>query len=575
MVDFDPVAEVDVVGGSSYHLSDIDVLVEGEDVGVAWTGFAHSSSDVVYSVALGLTPAAADVVSVTFLGSDIYSYVFRHPRLIDGATYYATVIADTAFSSANSSSNGVQVFRVSQSALQQATVYDGSSQLMDAKYIASASQVSSQWFFPAHIHARISHYMWGVFREVGDPFSSASGSGSGSQEENQLQVVRDYQNVAKATSAIAAVADVKSDGTVFVNAVKACFATHCLAPVFSSGFQISIPPRPGSINAVYTPFEMDEIYGLSLSGRLEVRWEEFSDPQLAYYEWSLGTGVQGSELLVGWNEVANHFSVILNVTLSLHYSNVVTVRGFNSAGLYASTKTTLHWNVGGAVISQSSVPRSPLLVYDIPGSEVRSDPSLTGWRELSYEVLEVQDVDYIDSRTSLSGIWPNLRYTQYNYSISSQPAFQPCSSQYSLACGTTFHNSVTAVVSLPLSEGQKYYFCVQGLREHAIHETAATPPLLETCSNGVVVDVSPPRGGCVKIISPVLNEFGHVTGSGDNVGGRLRVDAARDCNAFNDTMFQPSTTDLYLIWDEFVDVEEYGNAFHVSSVASYSYAIGK
>lgn len=568
---------MEVVAGSSYHLSDIDVLLEGSEVGVRWAGFAHPIADTVYSVGLGLAPASYDVAPLVPIGGGVSSYVFRNVSLVEDSTHYATVVAETGFSRSQSSSNGVLVWREWERSLQLATVYDGSTEV-DVEYHTSTSQVSAQWFFPAPLHAWISHYMWGVV--VGGVTEQVSGSGSGSTSPGDLvEVVLEYRSVGKDTYGVTAAsgtAELRADGTIYRNAVLACFATRCLPPVYSDGFRVASPPVPGLLRAVYTPLQRDQVYGTSNLGRLELAWDQFADPQLAYYEWSVGTGEEGEELLLGWEEVEwfeNELSVLLNVTLSLHHRNTATLRGYNSAGLRAAVSTALLWRVEGEVLSQSSVPLLPLVVYDLSETQVRNDPVVTRWQDLVHEAVALQDLDYTDSQSALSGCWPDLRYTQYRYTISTRREYLPCGSQGSLACGTTYYNSAT-VPNLSLTEGRRYYFCVQALAEHAIDHTPATPPVLEACSNGVTVDLSAPRGGgCVKVVSPLLAGMGQGMGSG--VGGSLRPELDRECSALNHTMFQVSTSDLYLVWEEFVDVELYGNAVHARGVASYSYTIGK
>lgn len=575
----DPQASVQVVAGSSYHDTDIDVLVEGVALGIRWTGFAHDTADVEYSIGLGAVPGWDDVVPFMLLGGGVNRYVFHEAELLEGSTYYATVVADTGFSVTNSTSNGVLVLREGEAVVELlASVYDGNCEEVDIEYLPSSTQVSAHWFFPAHLHAQISHYMWAVLTE--DTFLSMSASGSGSTNSDpDLTVVQEYQNVGKDTVGVASVEGLRTDGSLYVNAVKACFATRCLSPVYSDGFHVALAPSAGAITtAIYTPLLYDQVYGTSASGRLDLVWEEFSDPQLAYYEWSIGTEeMEGAALLLQWQQVEwfeNQLSLVLNVTISLHYDNVVTLRGYNSAGLYASVSKALQWKVGGEVLPQSSVPLSLLVVYDIHESQVTTDAAARDWRDITHKAVnsQLQDLDYVDSVSLLSGGWPDLRYTQYNYSISTQQSFQPCSN--SLACGNTFHNSAT-LSNLPLTDGQRYYFCVQALAEHAIHMTLATPPVLEACSNGVTVDHSPPQGGCVKMVSSLRNGLGGVVGSGSSAGTNDLSDVDRNCNALNGTQFQVSTSDLYLVWEEFVDVESHGNAVHASGVASYSYAIGK
>lgn len=575
VLDVDPLASLDVSSvGSSFHLSDINILLGGQDLGVRWRGFNHPSLNVSYSVSLGSQPGLDDIVSSTPMRLGVNDYVFRSPSIQEGSTYYATVLAATELSSTNSSSNGVLILRNVEAFQQQAVVYDGSSDV-DIDYQASSSHVSARWSFPSSLHRHISHYMWGVVRESRDPLPF-SGSGSGDSSNVTMDIVREYQNVGKDMSGMTAVSELEADGTRYVNAIRACFATDCLPPVYSDGFQISVQPQPGPVTAVYNPLQQDAVYGTSSSGRLDLTWEEFTGPPISYYEWSLGTGSAGAELLIPWREVdgvVNQVSMIVNVTVSLHQSNIVTLRGYNSAGLLASSSAALLWRVGATILPQDQVPRSPLMVFDIPDSHVRDDPTITSWRDIIYREMEVDDIDYTESGSSLSAVWPNLRYTLYNYSISRQQTYQPCLSSSSIACGSTFKNSVT-VSNLQLQDGYTYYFCVQALLEHAIHRTGATASLLEACSNGVTVDLTAPVGQCMKIVSPA-QDAGQTTGSGGEELQRLRSVSRRECTSVNATRFQTSNSELYLIWNEFRDVEQGGSGTHYSGVAYYRYAIGE
>ncbi len=588
VLDFDPSAPMEVVSGSSFHLADVDVLLEGAAVGVRWTGFNHPTAAVEYAVALGRSPGSHDTFPFTTVPSQVSSFTFAGVALQEGSTYYATVVAETGFSRVNSSSNGVLVYRQGGvAALRQAMVRDGTGEV-DVDYQASSSQVSAQWLVPAHLHARISHYEWALLQAAdqegetptrgGEESGSgirldSSGSGSNVSESGlgpdveQLVVIRDYENVGKDMVGVASVSGLRADGSVYINAIKACFASGCLPPVVSNGFQISTPPRPGSFNATYMPLQFDEVYSSSSSGTLELEWEEFQDPQLAYYEWALVGGAEGVGLLAGWRQVdwfQNRIIVTLNVTVSLHGINTVTLRGINSVGLYASTSAALQWRVRDRVTPQEDVPRPPLVVYDTDSSQRVRNLAETGWRQ---EDSSVVDIQYTGSESSLSGAWPDLRYSQYNYSISLEQRYQPCSSEGTLACGTTALNA--AIVSnLPLSHGERYYFCVQTNREFALHSTPTTPPSLEACSNGVTVDLTPPLGRCIKITTPAS----HLTREEGVSLGEVRD---RECAGINDTVFQVSTSELFLVWAEFGDVEESGNAVHASGVAHYSFAIGQ
>ncbi len=595
-MDFDPWSSVEVVGGASYHMADIDVLLGRVRLGVRWRGMTHPSEGVVYSVALGSEPGRDDVVAIITLGEGVNEHVFPSPPLMEGVTYYSTVVAETTLTSSTSSSNGVLFLGATGDAqLARATVYDGvvSSPSGDVDYHGSTTSVAGVWSFPPQLHAHISHYMWGVVREIRDPIFSGSGSSGGSgvyaaDDAVSVEVVVEYRNVGKDTSALTSFPPPSppsppsnASSSSYLNAVRACFATQCLPAIFSDGFQLSIPPRPSALRAVYTPLEeIDLIYGVSSSGRFDLEWVESNDAELAYFEWSVSTdgdggGGGGRALVFPWVAVevererergAYQLSLILNASLSLHHDNVVVLKIYNSAGLYGNTSVALEWSVGGLILPQALVPRQSLVVLDVVEGSGDEGEVVTDWRDIPFRDTCPQDIDYTNSSSSLSGAWPDLRYMVYNYSLSTQQAFTACSSPSNIRCGSTIRNHVT-VSALSLVDGQVYYMCVRAQIEHAIHVTTATPTVLEACSNGVTVDFSPPvEGECVKIVSPL--QAGLMTGGGAGSG-------RRGCDVIDTVATQISTSELYLVWNEFLDVEQHGNGFHASGVADYQIAIGE
>ena len=563
VLDFDPSSEVKVVDGSSYHMADIDVLLEGETLGLWWRGFAHSSLPINYHVSLGSAPGMDDIVSSTSIEIGVYQYTFfQLPPLVEGATYYSTVTAATLFGMVNVSSNGVLFLGNLTSVKPQTLVYDGLGEV-DVDYQTSTSHITAQWFFPNSVHAQISHYMWGLVQVQSSQeihlqdMGSASGSGL---DDTVHQVVREFVHVGKDKSGVLSLNDgLEIGGVLYMNAIRACFATHCLPPVYSNGFYISSPPNAGPLSAIYSPSGgINAEYGTSSQGKLDLRWIQFVDLDLTYYEWRLMSDVSQ---LVSWQHIekSEQVSVVINVTLTLHHSISAQLRIYNSVGLHITSTAELEWNVDGSVLPHNSVPHSPLQVFDVLKLPSSSE-SLSDWRELTYLEAQVLDIDYINS-TYLSGVWPHLRYKTYNYSISTLQAYMPSSDAAGIACGSTFLNHAS-LTSPDLQDGQTYYFCVRALQEHAIHPTSSTPSVLEVCSNGVTIDLLAPRGSCFKIVSPLLE--------GVNGGQRERnvvgASSSLECSLRNDSLFQVSDSELYLSWSEFVDSSE---------VAYYSCAIGE
>ena len=566
--DIDSTLSPELIDGINYEDLDVDILLDPAELGARWVGFLHPYLNVTFSVSLGTRPFSQDVIAMTTVGENT-SYIFDGAYLNHSITYHITVYAENSMGQVSATSDGVLVLRNLGEYLQEATVYDGLFEV-DVDYQASSSSASAHWIFPSSIHSYISHYMIDLMRVV-------------DSTNFTFEQISDFQNVGLQLYGSLANLQLMA-GERYVATVKACFAGSCLDPVYSDGFQISLPPSvAGSLSAVYSPGNLDMEYGSSSYGYLEISWDPFVDPQITYYEWAVGTGESGSELLIYWTRTEwfeTLVSMNVNATISLHTANIVSVKGYNTAGLYSSLSTELRWRLeDGEVIPQSSVPLSALTVVDINEEEVER-LATSDWRDRQFQEWDPVDLQYSRSPDSLSGAWPNLRYMRYDYSISTTPTYQSCDSPESVACGETIANSVT-VRGLSLIHGQRYYFCVRGVRGEAIHVTPTTPPVFTSCSNGITVDLTPPTGGCVHIITPSLLDAPAqddvIAGSGSGSADELRplLERGRECVNLNESTFQSSTSELFVGWDQFLDVEQYSTAVHVSAVAYYEYAIGE
>ena len=557
--DIDPNSIFNITStGLSLHNEDVDILVDSQQLAASWNGFEHAHLEVSYSVGLGSRPGIDDVVSFTTAPQS--RHVFNNLQLAHGSIYFVTVIADTSTGRTNASSDGVLVLlNIARDVLPRATVYDGGDD-MDTDYQLSTTFASAHWFFPPAITQHLSNYRWAILQAVGGDTSN-------------LISVRAFENVGRQMLA-AARGLVLRESELYISAVQPCYASSCLTPVYSDGFQIARYPGSTYINATYTPLEWNGDTGTSSVGMLHIFWPPFTDPRLAYYEWSLGTGDPGYELLIYWNRVEwfeNQVLISLNETLSLHTRHTVALRGYNKAGLHSSVSTSLYWNVSGEVLPQESVPRSPRVVLDISEPQAMR-PQTDDWRQLEYQEGAPGDIEYTNSTSSLSAAWPLLRYKRYDYSISTTPSFQPCTPPSS-TCGSTIANVVT-VNNLQLTNGQRYYVCVQALGTDAIHPTTSTSAVLTACSNGVTVDLRPPEGSCVQIVPPRLNESATLGSGGEPSSLGPLLPTMHEC-VMNSSQFQVSTSEIHIIWNQFLDVEQYGTAVHTTGVAYYEYAIGE
>lgn len=477
------------------------------------------------------------------------------------------MVASNMYGSTSATSDGVLFLSGVEAALPHVTIVDGGQEGGERDYQYSTSHLTAAWAVPSSLLPHISHYRWAIFLQD---------SGS-----SQLMMVWPYENVGRQTQASAGGLDLVV-GEVYIAAVQVCLSSptpSCLSPVYSDGVQILSHPNSTSLFATYEPLEWNVDYATSSYGRLEIEWSPFQDPRMAYYEWAIGTGEPGHELLTEWSHVEWYEDTViafLNTSISLHKPNTVTLRGYNAAGLYSITWAGLYWNVDGQTLPQEQISRAKLVVYDIPNSLV-PEASITDWRQLEYSEWDPVELelDYTDSAHSLSAAWPDLRYTTYDYSVSTMPTFMSCDSPDDVTCGTAITNSVT-ISNLGLEDGKRYYVCVRAARSNAIHPSPSTPHTLTACTNGITVDLSPPNGSCVELRPMNLPQDVELGSGGVASGSGLdAMVLGQGACGDNSSLFQASTSDVHIVWAPFQDVEWYGDTVHASGVAYYEYAVGE
>lgn len=545
--DVDLSRRFDVLLGRSLHMEDIDVAVTVDSVSTRWDCCV---SGATYAVGLGSMPGLDDVVNfTTVIAQGVHS--FTNVPLVDGRTYYTTVVATNSFGSGVASSDGVLVLQTAEQDIQRyALVLDGhNSNSGDVMSQASHTHAVARWHFPGTVTPFISHYRWALMAAV-----------NGSRKI--LEVVKDYENVGDTRQASAADL-LLARNQLYISAVQACHLSDCLTPVYSTGFYVATAPVPKSIAATYNP----------ILAMVQASWEPFDEPQLRYYEWSISEELDGSNLLLPWQRVAGDVtSVTYMLSNSTSYSPaqhvVFTVRGVNEAGLHSTISTNLNWIVNGEEVAQNLVLFDPPVVYDIEEDDVMP-ASVSDWSELEHYAVNLRDIDYVGSSSVLYASWPGLRYQVYLWSVSERSSFQDCDSSYTVACGSTIANFVT-IEGLNLTHGSTYYTCVQAsINNIIIPITESVPRILTACSDGVTVDLAPPTPGCVQIVVPNYSEgleFGSAAG---DYGSGLLEDVV-PCE--NIGGFQVSNSELVLRWDNFTGVE---TTYHVTSITHYEYAVGK
>ena len=523
---------------------------------VSWRGLGDSHLEASFSVAVGTEAGLTDVVGLTPVPLGRNSYTFDGLLLESGTQYYTLVVASNTISTVNASSDGFLYLPLAEYN-QLAFIWDGWSDRFDEDYQLSRTVVAAHWYYPDIVARHSSHYEWALFRVW-------------ERDRSNLTLVEGYTSTGGNEYGMKLIQ--LEPNMLYVSAVKACFKTGCLAPRFSDGFYVATPPATPTTSPVAEYRD----------GVLNVTWSPFNDPELLYYEWSI-EGVRGGGggergLLRHWERLPSNATRI-NLRLSLETSSShqstyhLILRGVNRAGL-AST-------ISSIIKKEEAVEEHT--IYDIQAST--GFPTTEEWSAQDFTSTSYTDLDYTSSPHTLTAVWPSLRYRSYTYSVSNTPSFIECTSPYPIACNTTLSNGAR-VTDLNLVNGQVYYFCVQGLAEDSFSPSPSGPRTVTACSDGIVVDLAPPTGGCVQIVPvhsaeevPELRSDERIVSSGSG-GEEGRQDIAtlsslRSHSCTDRSGTQSSTSELKLVWDWFQDIEQYGNGPFAYGVSNYEYSIGK
>ncbi|CAH1250566.1 Hypp8875 [Branchiostoma lanceolatum] len=535
--------------------ADADFQTTATTLSARWSGFLHEHQDISYQVAAGTSAGATDVVGFTSVGQAV-EWTRTGLSLSSFQTYYITVKASNSIGDTTVTSDGITVLQDGD-ALQGAEVIDGlecSNQhdeiyqiqtIRSACYATSPSiyqtsktAVAAHWSIPPANQAHVTHVQWSIVQEV----------------EGEETVVQDYVNLGMATHGLAVDQDLYlSPAVTYKSKVLFCHQAGCFPPVYSSGFLVAPdPPFPGSL-LVTSP------YPDSGTRSADIIFDKFgdlyypTDDVMNFYEWAVADDSENGKLLTDWatvtptssNETTISFSVD-GLPRDLTKCLSLVVRGHAHTGLSAS--------VSAEIVQCETTSTHRGLNYS---TVIDTRPNIT--LELNADWTEY-DIDYTNETTMLSAVWPTLRHRKYEWAVledksgSSLSAMaghhlsvpNPCDHQDMIECGQTTSEYIN-VNDLSLEHNKRYIICIHAEETSITYERwVETLPETAVCSSGVTVDVTPPNADAADVW----------IGSNDK------------------SNYQVSSTELYVQWDGFVDVEEHDVSLHHSGIEHYEYAIG-
>ncbi|XP_061181031.1 uncharacterized protein LOC133189645 [Saccostrea echinata] len=559
-------------------IEDVDFMTTKGSLTAHWEGFSHPHLNVTYKFQAGTTPGGADVVPSLDVGS-MDSYSATGLSLQNFKTYYVTITAVTLSGSVTVTSDGVTVVQEG-AVLSGIDINDGELCIMtvdngtlfkhhyednrkrcenDTDFQASTNTLQAYWqvptdmeFYTPDAHFAIEEMLLG----------------------NLWNTLREYEHIRKHNEAKVTNLDLKP-GRTYRMAVKLCAITTCYDPLYSDGVMIlANPPNKGKITVEH----QNTTQSAGLKEKIIVNMDRFYDPDVQdqvdkydvidKYEWAITDNSHVGRTHTVWSEVTGitvtqagkgmQFEVELEGQFDFSKCRRFAVRGYNKAKLFSSVSADIK-----DCEAFDPILIKPKHVLDAVG---QPEADRDGYGQAIF--LEknarwpVADKDYTPNMNYLSAVWPQLRYrsyvvavlnartvdaTTYYQQTNALTLSDPCSHPDAIKCSTVDGREFVNFKFNPgeLVHGQRYIICIHTVyTEIKFEEWTQVLPELNTCSDGVVVDLTPPTPGKVWI--------GNIPGM----------------------RYQTSTTDMYINWQTFEDVEEISAISHSTGIQDYQLGIG-
>ncbi|XP_038050879.1 uncharacterized protein LOC119724031 [Patiria miniata] len=541
---------------------DIDVQTDNTSISARWFGFEHPHLDINYEIAIGLEGGATEVSGGFIDVANATFYRLHGQDLAPLETYYVTVRANSEAGSVNVTSDGVKVIQEGQ-ALEGAVIKDGLGCDQDATsapsgyshhsaaadqpcedditYQSSTSDIAARWTIPEMLQPFVTNVVWAVEQEI-EIYQDDENT-----TKEWIRVLDDH-DVGMAFQHVGAGIGLHG-GAHYRSKVQFCHGSVCFRPIVTDGFWVlSQPPEVGQITVNSTETTQGRTNLHVVLQPFAHDYVRYDDPQelMDFYEWSIAEDGSDEALLSPWIKIQNlvftgdaaRFTASYPGLLDLDSCLQLSVRGYNKAGLFSIASTEI-------VDCDDATLIVPHMVIDAD-HEVRIEQNSL-WPE--------PDKNYISSTSSLSAVWPTLRHRAYIWAVIEDIGSNalgnldnglhyPCDHPMKKDCGETDKEFVN-VPDLVLVHGKRYRICIHADEVTLEHEFWNEPlPAVSSCSDGVVIDTTPPTPGSVWI-----GWDRHQT-------------------------YQTSSSELVLHWDSFTDIEEHGMARHHSGIKYYECAIG-
>ncbi|CAC5375358.1 unnamed protein product [Mytilus coruscus] len=569
-------------------LIDIDFAVQSNSLAVEWKGFYHPHLQIHYIVCIGMVKGSCDIAMKDNLNWTSNQYTFSNLLLSNFQTYFSTVEAVATTGSVKVSTDGVTVIN-NRTELAGVIVNDGpicsvfstASQAfscefqlhlfsdkivlnrshhfqdvilsckVDISYQISTTTLQAKWKYSNNLTEVINNVYWSIDRRspVGDAWFQ----------------LRDFSYIGSQKHIAVSGLDLQP-GMTYRFSMKFCAHSICFPTISSDGVTV-VPSNPvtGSIEVHLEDQKMIVIFAMMYDPDIEDRTESID--AIGSYEWTITGNVVDGKQFEKWGLVEQiqainntHFKTEIPLSSEIDFAKCkhVTIRGTNKVGV---------WSVISAEIKQCQVEDGhrqivPRKVIDAIG-DGEIDAGIGNNINLETNAAwTLLDADYTPYKNVLSALWPSLRHKSYQWgvvqvkNIDAQTFYteftdivisDPCSHPDSIQCGQTGDSYINVEFNDTnyLIHGRRYSICIHAPETVIEHEKwTETLDTVTSCSDGVTVDLTPPVPGRVWV--------------GDNPL----------------VAYQTSSSDLYVAWDSFIDVEEQDHSMHSSGIRQYSISIG-
>ncbi|CAH1794767.1 unnamed protein product [Owenia fusiformis] len=528
------------------HLGkDINFQLTTSSIRGKWRGFAHPHLNVSYHMGVGSVRGYDDIVPFMAVAGTEFEVTQLELEIFK--TYYITVIAESSTGSVNATSNGVTVMANNHTI--DISLHDGfgcKDKIItghpivpmrvcenDAIFQSSPTELSVHWELADNTLRYLTHALY-----------RAEEYNKGSRGWMPIFQYRDVRPIPD--HIVMANLDL-DQGSTYRTIVKFCTPASCFNPVVTNGVTVhSTPPKTGNIDIAINKTSF---------GDVTIIFEEFdqnlyeNQTTMNFYEWTASLDDLGNSIALPWKEVnrtscKGHISFsfpiptyIISNDAVVHKCWKLCIRGWSLAGLW-SVKCKPFIPCDTLIKTR----KSDAVVLDLRGPVVSND-----------DYLKHGDIDYTSSQNTLSAAWPFLQHGNYAWAVIERASDSSddntpvniCDDPETIVCGSTNEEYVN-VFNLTLVQGRRYVVCVSANETYIQHERfEAHHAAVKTCSDGVIVDTTPPTAGTVIL----------------------------HAETYGTQHYQVSKSELFVSWTDFVDEDETSKNHH-SGIKLYQYAIG-